>query len=104
VSKAKPISSIFVVGLILLSAILTNATAQSTTDPVGDLLDSDGKPAAGESYLDIIEVSLSQDGNNFVGTIKLSGNVPSKTSDPSVFIEWSLMIDSDRNPDTHPWG
>jgi hypothetical protein len=96
--------SILVVGIILLSAILANATAQPLTDPTGDLLDSDGKPAVGESYLDIIESSLSQDSNNFVGTIKLNGNVPSKTSDPSVFIEWSLMIDSDRNPSTHPWG
>lgn len=103
-NQAKSIMSILAVGVILLSAILVNAAAQPLTDPTGDLLDSEGKPTAGEPYLDIIEVGLSQDGNNFVGTIKFNDNVPSKTSDPSVFIEWSLMIDSDRNPSTHPWG
>jgi len=90
--------------LVFLAVSVTNVVAQSLTDSRGDLLDKNGSPATGEPYLDILEANLVADGSTYVGTIKLDGDIPSKTSDSSIFIEWDFMIDADKNPSTCPWG
>ena len=90
--------------LILLIIDVINVVGQPITDPSGDFLDKTGKPATGEQYLDIIEANLGVADNNYVGTIKLAGDIPVKTSSSSIFIEWDFMIDADKNPSTAPWG
>jgi len=83
---------------------MSSVIGQSYIDPRGDLLDKNRNPTTGEPYLDIIEITLVSSGSEYVGTIKLDGDVPSKTADPSIFIEWDFMLDTDKNPNTSPWG
>jgi hypothetical protein len=80
------------------------AYGQTFTDPTGDLFDSQGRPATGDSYLDIVEVEMIQTGTTYVGRIKLAGALPTGVSDSSTFIEWDMLIDADQNSGTHSWG
>jgi len=95
---------LFALFLIFLTPNLVNVVGQSLTDANGDLLDKSGNPAVGDPYLDIVEASLVIEGSSYLGTIKLDGDIPSKTNDNSIFIEWDFMIDADKNPSTSPWG
>ena len=54
-------------------------------------------------YVDIVGSEVSMSGGSYNGTIVLAGNVPSTTNTSSVWIEWDIMIDSDRNPATNEW-
>jgi len=93
---------------LVLFAIVAPATpAQEDTvdrvkfpDPVGDLFDRYGNPAKGEPYLDIVETELSSSNGCYLAKIKVGGPLPAKTSDPSIFIEWDVLIDSDCNSGT----
>ena len=92
-----------VVVLILISLLipnLPNVIAQTFTDPKADLTDKKGNHVPAEEYLDIIESEIIFIDDNYIGTIKLNNDIPSKTEDSSLFIEWDLMIDSDKNPAT----
>jgi hypothetical protein len=93
-------------GLSLLLAFLlmgpASAFAQPQSDPTGDLLDKFGRPSSGEAFLDIVESELALVGDSFLGTIRLLGDVPSKT-ESSTFIEWDFMIDADMSNKTRPW-
>ncbi len=73
-------------------------------DPGGDLFNSRGNPTSGEGDLDIVGVELAREGFDYVARIKLLGTLPTGISDPSVFIEWDLLVDCDRNPNTRSWG
>jgi len=89
---------------ILLAVGSVQILAQSQTDPVGDLQDANGKPATGEPYLDLVSVSLAVESGSYVGRITVVGDIPSQISGDSVYFEWDFLIDSDRNPNTSPWG
>ena len=86
--------------VVLLSIVLCS---EKLSDPVGDLLDPQGNPTAGESYLDIVEAEVSFEGSSCVVRINVSGPIPASVPE-SVFIEWGLLIDADRNRTTRPWG
>jgi len=96
--------SVFGFFLILLLLNIAYAYCISLTDQEGDLLDKNGKPTVDESYLDIIEANLELVDDNYIGLIKLKGDIPSKTNESDIFVEWDFMIDADRKPSTSPWG
>ena len=100
----KPSSFLVVLFLGVLLVSPSVACAQTFTDPTGDLFDSQGRPATGDSYLDIVEVEMSQTGTTYVARMKMAGALPTGVSDSSTFIEWDLLIDADQNPGTHSWG
>ena len=70
------------------------------TDPKAGLLEANENSAVGESYLHIVESNLTYDLGNYVGMIKVGGDVPIKTGNSSTIIEWGFMIDADRNVGT----
>ncbi len=90
--------------LILLLLNITSTYCISLTDQEGDLLDKNGKPTVDESYLDIVEANLELVDDNFIGLIRLKGNIPSKTNESDIFVEWDFMIDADRKSSTSPCG
>jgi len=96
--------SVFGFFLILLLLNITSAYCISLTDQEVDLLDKNGKPTVDESYLDIIEANLELVDDNFIGLIRLSGDIPSKTNESDIFVEWDFMIDADKKPSTSPGG
>jgi len=57
-----------------------------------------------EAYLDIVEVEVVQSGIEYSARLKMNGPLPSNLSDPTIFIEWGLLVDIDQKPGTHPWG
>jgi hypothetical protein len=73
--------------------------ASVTSDPPDDLFDNQNKHVTGEGYQDIRGASLVRDGNVWVWTINLNGNIPSSVPS-NIFMEWDLMIDSDLNAKT----
>jgi len=77
--------------------------AQPFTDPVGDLFDMQGKPVTAEAYLDIVEVELVRPGVEYTARIVMNGPLPSSLGDPSLFLEWDLLVDIDQNRETRPW-
>jgi len=76
----------------------------ASDDPLGDLFDSKGTSTTGEGSLDIGRVELACEESGYVARINLLGAPPASVPDPSVFIEWDLLIDSDRNANTRSWG
>jgi len=74
------------------------------SDSTNDLFDRQGKPVTAEPYLDIVEARLIQSEAGYLARMKMNGALPSSLSDPSIFIEWDLLIDVDRDQQTHPWG
>ncbi|MGQ9640151.1 MAG: hypothetical protein ACUVUB_06885 [Candidatus Bathyarchaeia archaeon] len=82
---------------------LGNTSGQFLTDQKNDLLDGNGNPTVGESYLDIVEFSLAQEGSSYVGTMKVNGDIPDRIDNSSYFVEWEFMIDADKNFYTNPW-
>ena len=77
--------------------------AEVFTDPIGDLFDKEGHPVTAEPYLDIIEVELTRSGTEYNARIKVNGPLPSSLGDPSIFLEWDLLVDIDQNRETRPW-
>ncbi|MCW4033054.1 MAG: hypothetical protein NWF08_06635, partial [Candidatus Bathyarchaeota archaeon] len=96
--------SVFGFFLILLLLNIASAYCISLTDQEGDLLNKNGKPTVDESYLDIIEANLELVDDNFIGLIRLKGDIPSKTNESDIFVEWDFMIDADKKSSTSPWG
>jgi len=93
---------LLVIGLVVQSPIAV--IAQSFTDPVGDLFDRQGKPVTAEAYLDIVEVEVVQSRGEYRARIRVNGPLPTALSDPSIFIEWDLLVDIDQDWGTNPWG
>jgi len=77
--------------------------AEAFTDPIGDLFDSQERPVTAEPYLDIVEVELTRSGTEYNARIKVNGPLPSSLADPTIFLEWDLLVDIDQNRETHPW-
>ena len=96
--------SVFGFFLILLLLNIASVYCISLTDQEGDLLNKNGKPTVDESYLDIIEANLELVDDNYIGLIRLKGDIPSKTNESDIFVEWDFMIDADKKPSTNPWG
>jgi len=57
-----------------------------------------------EAYLDIVEVEVVQSGIEYSARLKMNGPLPSNLSDPTIFIEWDLLVDIDQDRGTNPWG
>jgi hypothetical protein len=69
------------------------------SDSTGDLFDTQGNKAQGEPFMDIVNAGLSLVGEEYTAKIDLAGPLPSSIT-PPVFIEWDLMVDSDRDTGT----
>ena len=65
-------------------------------DPIDDLFNKEGGKVQGELYLDIVDTEISLVQNDYVFKINLRGPLPSFIDAPA-FIEWDIMVDSDRN-------
>lgn len=91
---------------VLLGVLLLNlpvAIAETFADPSGDLFDTQGKPAIGEKFLDMVEVELTRTESTYIAHIRLLDSPPPAISDSSAF-EWDVLIDCDQDMGTHPWG
>jgi len=89
------------VGFVVQSS--TIVSVQTLTDPMRDLFDRQGRSVTGEAYLDIIEIELTQSGDEYSVRAKMNGPLPLGLSDPAIFIEWDLLVDIDQTPGTSPW-
>ena len=97
----------WILAAVLLGMIICNlpiAIAETFTDPSSDLFDAQGKSATGEKYIDIVGVELTQTGSTYVAQIRVIDSLPASSPDPSAFFEWDVLIDSDQDIGTHPWG
>ena len=70
------------------------------TDPVGDLFDKNGNSTTGENYLDIVKTQVSLTEGLYTVHIELNEHCPQQTSEPTTFIEWDILIDTDKNVNT----
>ncbi len=70
------------------------------TDTTNDLFTPNGSPAQGEAYLDIVGLEILSFDTYFLGRMKLNGDLPTQTPDPDIFIEWDILVDLDRLPNT----
>jgi hypothetical protein len=70
------------------------------TDPVGDLFDKNGDSTTGENYLDIVKSQISLTAGLYTVHIELNEHCPQQTSEPTTFIEWDILIDTDKNANT----
>jgi hypothetical protein len=70
------------------------------TDPVGDLFDKNGNSTTGENYLDIVKSQISLTAGLYTVHIELNEHCPQQTSEPTTFIEWDILIDTDTNANT----
>ena len=61
-------------------------------------------PVPAEGHLKIVRVALAQEEGQHLAEIELAGDLPPELSDSRASVEWDLLIDSDRNPSTSPWG
>jgi hypothetical protein len=69
-------------------------------DPLNDLFDKNGNRTQNEGYLDIVRSQIFFSDRQYTARIELNGKLPNQTDLPSSFIEWDLLVDSDRNPGT----
>jgi hypothetical protein len=70
------------------------------TDNTGDMFNANGEPATGEKYLDIVNSYVLLTGGLYTIHIELDEHCPEATAEPSTFIEWDVLFDTDKNPDT----
>ncbi len=84
---------------VLTTPASTQLTGPPSSDAANDLFDSQGKPVSGEGYQDIRGITLVREGDIYVLTIGLNGDIPSSV-DSSIFMEWDLMVDTDLNAKT----
>lgn len=99
-----------VLKIVLLIAICSVAGAcyylflyesqPGNVDPIGDLFGKNGESVAGKSYLDIIESEMSLINNTYYVTVEVASPLPTNMTDPSIFIEWGILIDSDQDKET----
>jgi hypothetical protein len=93
-----------------LTSATTTSTSKATSvtsivtnqnDPENDVFDSKGNKTTGQPYQDIagIDLRMNQDKTLYILTIELYGDVPT-TTEEGIFMEWDLMVDSDKNEKT----
>ena len=71
------------------------------SDVSGDTFDKNGRASKGAPYLDIFETEMTLwSDNRYTAKITVNGAIPARTDEPSNFIEWDVLIDSDNNPST----
>lgn len=70
------------------------------SDSTGDFFDKEGISTTAEAYLDIVETELSLYDGYYIAKIIVNGTLPTQIDDPSIFIEWDVLIDADNNPST----
>jgi len=89
--------------MILLGPALGIVTGESSallfSDPKNDLFDKDGKSVTAEPCLDIVSVNIWKSGTDTSIEMTLEEAVP-RSIDSSIFIQWSIYIDVDCNPNT----
>jgi len=83
----------------LISPVSRSVYAQPFTDPTNDLFDKNGNPIQAESYLDIVSIDVKRSDENYIITLVVNGELPEKV-DPSIWIEWEMVLDADNNPST----
>lgn len=72
----------------------------ASADETGDLFNASGTAIrAGDAYLDIVGTRVYRSGGHFTARIELLGQLPAKV-DAGTFIEWDILIDTDRNAAT----
>ena len=68
----------------------------SLSDPSSDLFNKAGISWTGfGAYVDITKSELSLSNGYYLAKIELNSPLPAKTDDPSIFIEWDILVDSD---------
>jgi hypothetical protein len=85
--------------LLILGFGFQVAHAQPFTDPIGDVFDANGKSIQAEPYLDIVSVDLKKSDADYVFEMGVNGALP-RSIDPSIWIEWDILIDYDNNAST----
>jgi hypothetical protein len=85
--------------LLIMAFGLQVVHAQPFTDPTGDVFDANGKLIEAEPYLDIVSVDLKKSDANYVFELGVNGALP-RSIDPSLWIEWDVLIDFDNNAST----
>jgi hypothetical protein len=78
----------------------TTITTPVYADPTGDLFDKNGAPTTGENYLDIAKSQVSLTAGIYTVHIELNEHCPEKTTEPTTFIEWDILLDTDNNANT----
>lgn len=102
--RSKIRALVFFAIVLLMSMQLTNVWAQPFADPIGDVFDRQGRLVTAESYLDIVEVELVRSGITYNARMKMNSPLPSSLDDPTIFLDWDMLVDIDQNRETHPWG
>jgi hypothetical protein len=74
-------------------------TSPPSSDAANDFFDSQGKSVSGEGYQDIRGITLVKEGDMYILTIGLNGDIPSSVGS-NIFMEWDLMVDTDLNAKT----
>ena len=69
-------------------------------DPADDLFDNHGDVIEGVAYLDIMETGLSSSEDRYLAMIKVQDSLPVEALEPSLFLEWGIFIDADKDPNT----
>lgn len=70
------------------------------SDSIGDLSDKEGRSTMAEAYLDMVETEFSLSEGYYVAKITVNAMLPVQADDPSIFIEWDILVDADGNPGT----
>jgi len=102
--KRLKVLCVLLVAISLLHINPSAAPALPFADLVGDTFDRRGLPVATDPYVDMVEVEVSQLGADYSARVKMNGPLPHSLSDPSIFIEWAILVDIDQNPATRNWG
>lgn len=98
-SMVKDAPGTYEIGVGELSSTFT--VKERLSDPKDDLFNIAGESWADfGAYIDITESELSLSNGFYLAKIKLSSPPPTKTDDPSIMIEWDILIDSDCNMGT----
>ena len=86
----------------LVAGATQTVTGPPFPDPTNDLFDENGKPVTAEPCLDIVLVDYRRSGSNYIFELTFNGALPDR-ADPSFWIDWGIMINSDKNEYTG-WG
>jgi len=102
--RLRSIALAFLLLCVVLPIQFGMVRAEAFPDPTGDIFDNQGRQVTSEAYLDIVDVELTGFDGSYRALIRVKDALPSSVTDPTIFLEWDLMVDVDQNPGTHPWG